>query len=147
MHIFIFNRGLRLTDNTTLIHQIKEMGPVVPIFIFTPEQIEPKKNDYFSNNSVQFMIESLHELSDEIKKKGGHMYFFKGDNVKVLKGLHKKEKIESVGMNFDYTPYARQRSEDIQKFCKKEEIMFLEDEDYLLHDILENKTKKKDGNY
>jgi deoxyribodipyrimidine photolyase len=66
MHIFIFNRGLRLTDNTTLIHQIKEMGSVVPVFIFTPEQIEPKKNSYFSNNSVQFMIESLHELSNEI---------------------------------------------------------------------------------
>jgi len=145
MHIFIFNRGLRLTDNTTLIHQIKEMGAVVPIFIFTPEQIEPKKNDYFSNNSVQFMIESLHELSDEIKKKGGHMYFFKGDNVKVLKALHKKEKIESIGMNFEYTPYGRKRSEDIQKFCKKEEIVFLEDEDYAIHDILEGKTNKKDG--
>ena len=145
MHIFIFNRGLRLTDNTTLIHQIKEMGPVVPIFIFTPEQIEPKKNDYFSNNSVQFMIESLHELSDEIKKKGGHLLFFKGDNVKVLKALHKKEKIESIGMNFDYTPYARQRFEDIQKFCKKNEIIFLEDEDYAIHDILEGNTNKKDG--
>jgi len=145
MHIFIFNRGLRLTDNTTLIHQIKEMGPVVPIFIFTPEQINPKENKYFSNNSVQFMIESLHELSKEIKKKGGKMYFFKGDNVKVLKALHKKEGIESVGMNYDYTPYARKRSEDIQKFCKKNEIMFLEDEDYCLHDILEGKTNKKDG--
>jgi len=144
MHIFIFNRGLRLTDNTTLIHQIKEMGAVVPIFIFTPEQIDPKKNDYFSNNSVQFMIESLHELSDEIKKKGGHMYFFKGDNVKVLKGLHKKEKIESVAMNYDYTPYSRKRSEDIQKFCKKEEIVFLEDEDYAIHDILTGETNKKD---
>ena len=145
MHIFIFNRGLRLTDNTTLIHQIKEMGPVVPIFIFTPEQIEPKKNSYFSNNSVQFMIESLHELSDEIKKKGGKMYFFKGDNVKVLKALHKKEGIESIGTNFEYTPYGRKRSEDIQKFCKKNEIMFLEDEDYALHDILEGKTNKKDN--
>jgi len=145
MHIFIFNRGLRLTDNTTLIHQIKEMGSVVPIFIFTPEQIEPKKNSYFSNNSVQFMIESLHELSNEIKKKEGKMYFFKGDNVKVLRALHKKENIESIGMNFDYTPYARKRSDDIQKFCKKNEITFYEKEDYPLHDILEKGTNKKDG--
>ena len=145
MHIFIFNRGLRLTDNTTLIHQIKEMGPVVPIFIFTPEQIEPKKNSYFSNNSVQFMIESLHELSDEIKKKGGKMYFFKGDNVKVLKALHKKEGIESVGMNYDYTCYSRKRSEDIQKFCKKNEIVFLEKEDYALHSIVEGESNKKDS--
>ena len=145
MHIFIFNRGLRLTDNTTLIHQIKENQAVVPIFIFTPEQIEPKKNSYFSNNSVQFMIESLHELSDEIKKKNGKMYFFKGDNVKVLNGIHKKDKIESIGMNYDYTPYARKRSDDIQKFCKKNDIIFYEKEDYVIYDILGGETNKKDG--
>lgn len=145
MHIFIFNRGLRLVDNTTLIHQIKQSGAIVPVFIFTPEQINPKENKYFSNNSVQFMIESLHELSDEIKKKGGKMYFFKGDNVKVLKALHKKEGIESIGMNFDYTPYARLRSENIQKFCKKNEIVFYEKEDYVLHDILGGETNKKDN--
>jgi hypothetical protein len=44
----------------TLIHQIKEMGNIIPIFIFSPEQISPNKNKYFSNNSVQFMINSLH---------------------------------------------------------------------------------------
>jgi deoxyribodipyrimidine photo-lyase len=145
MHIFIFNRGLRLFDNTTLIQQIKDFGSIVPVFIFTPEQINPKENKYFSNNSVQFMIESLHELSDEIKKKGGKIYFFRGDNVKVLKSLNKIEDIESIGLNFDYTPYARKRSNDIQKFCKKNNITFYEKEDYLLHDILDGTTKKKDG--
>ena len=145
MNIFIFNRGLRLTDNTTLIHQIKEKGSVVPIFIFTPEQIDPKQNDYFSNNSVQFMIESLHELSDEIKKKGGHMYFLKGDNVKVLKAIHRKEGIESIGTNYDVTPYSRKRSDDIKKFCKKEGIEFYELEDHSLHSIVEGESNKKDG--
>jgi deoxyribodipyrimidine photo-lyase len=144
MHIFIFNRGLRLVDNTTLIYQIKEMKNIVPIFIFTDEQIDPIKNKYFSNNSVQFMIESLHELSNEINKKSGKIYFFKGDNIKVLKEIHKKENIESIGMNYDYTPYARKRSNDIQTFCKKNEIIFFEKEDYLLHDILDGDTRKKD---
>ena len=78
MNIFLFHRDLRLTDNTTLIYQIKECKNIIPIFIFTPEQIEPDKNKYFSNNSVQFMIESLHELSKEIKKKNGQIYFFQG---------------------------------------------------------------------
>ena len=101
MHIFIFHRDLRIVDNTSLINQIKEMGEVVPIFIFTPEQINPSKNDYFSNNSVQFMIESLHELSDEIKKKNGKIYFFKGDTIKVIKALNKKEELKSIGYNLD----------------------------------------------
>ncbi len=78
VHIYLFHRDLRIQDNTTLIHQIKTTeNPVVPIFIFTPEQIDKKKNKYFSDNAVQFMCESLHELSDEIKKNKGKMLFCK----------------------------------------------------------------------
>jgi deoxyribodipyrimidine photo-lyase len=145
MNIFIFNRGLRLFDNTTLIHQIKQMGAITPIFIFTPEQIDTNKNKYYSNNSVQFMIESLQELYKDIEKQGGQLYFFYGDIINVLSSIGKDYKIASIGMNFDYTPYARQRSDFIQKFCLKNKIKFFEKEDYLLHPILTNQTKKKDG--
>ena len=151
MNIFIFNRGLRLYDNTTLIHQTKEMGAISPIFIFTPEQISNGsngsngENKYFSNNSVQFMIESLQELTKEIQSRGGKLYFFKGDNIDVLKSILRHNKIASIGMNFDYTPYARKRSDAISKFCKDNKIVFFEKEDYLLHPILNNETMKKDG--
>ena len=56
MNIFLFHRDLRIKDNTSLIKQIKLFGSIIPIFIFTPQQIDPKINLYFSNNSVQFMI-------------------------------------------------------------------------------------------
>ena len=68
INIFIFHRDLRLHDNTSLIKMLKDNKKIIPIFIFPPEQIDPKKNKYFSHNSVQFMIESLHELNKEIKK-------------------------------------------------------------------------------
>jgi deoxyribodipyrimidine photo-lyase len=145
MNIFLFHRDLRIQDNTTLIHQIKEMQTVVPIFIFPPEQIDPKKNDYFSNNSVQFMIESLHELADEIQKKGGKMYFFKGETMKVLKRLNKENIIESIGFNIDYTPYARKRDKEIKEWCEKKNIICYMKEDYPLYDILNGQTKKADG--
>jgi len=97
VHIFLFHRDLRIHDNTTLIHQMKTINDsVLPIFIFPPEQIDPKKNKYFSHNSVQFMIESLHELADEVKKNKGKMLFFKGDNLKVLQAIHKTIPIESI---------------------------------------------------
>lgn len=65
MNIFLFHRDLRLIDNTTLISQLKQVvsKSVTPIFIFPPEQINKDQNKYFCNNSVQFMIESLNELS------------------------------------------------------------------------------------
>jgi deoxyribodipyrimidine photolyase len=99
MHLFIFHRDLRLYDNTTLINQIKNCEYVIPIFIFSNNQINPKENKYFSHNSVQFMIESLKELYEEIKKKGGRLYFFKGDNLHIFKNLHTNFNIESIGFN------------------------------------------------
>lgn len=141
MNIFLFHRDLRITDNTTLIYQSENYGSITPIFIFPPEQINPKKNKYFSNNSVQFMIESLHDLSDSMN----NMYFFKGDNIKVLKEIHKKVKINSIGFNFDYSPYARERDKMIMEWCKDNNIICIVKEDYLLYGLLDGKTNKEDN--
>lgn len=149
MNIFLFHRDLRIIDNTTLIYQLDEIknlenNEIVPIFIFPPEQINPKTNEYFSNNCVQFMIETLHELSDDIKKKKGKLYYFKGDTLDILKKINKKVGIDSLGFNLDYTPYARKRDEDIKEWCEENEITCYTKEDYLLHDILNGDTKKAD---
>lgn len=144
-NIFIFHRDLRLVDNTTLIHQCLETKEhIIPIFIFTPEQIEKTKNKYFSNNSVQFMMESLLELSNEIAKKGGSLYFFKGDTINMLKKIHQKISIKTIGYNIDYTPYARKRHEAIQKWCESSNITLYYKEDYPLYDFMEGQTLKKD---
>ena len=71
MNIFIHHRDIRYQDNNTLNYMYQQLkSPIVPIFIFPPEQINPKKNKYFSNNLVQFMCQSLIELQqDYIKNK------------------------------------------------------------------------------
>lgn len=143
-NIFIFHRDLRLFDNTSLIHQLKETKEsILPIFIFTPEQIEPSKNKYFSNNSVQFMIESLFELSNEIKKRGGVFYFFKGDTIKILNQINNVIEIKSIGYNIDYTPYARKRDEAIDKWSLSKNITIYKKEDYALYDFTDGQTLKK----
>ena len=147
INIFLHHRDLRIHDNTALINQSKNEDNVIPIFIFPPEQINKSKNDYFSNNSVQFMIESLHELSNEVKEKKGKVYFFKGDNIKVLKEINKKAKIKSIGWNIDYTPYAQKRDNEIKEWAQNNDIIIYEKEDYLLYDLLNKQTLKKDGTY
>lgn len=146
-NIFLFHRDLRIFDNTSLIEQLKEIkDDVIPIFIFPPEQIDSKKNEYFSHNSVQFMIESLKELSDEIKKKKGKLYFFKGDTFKVIKEIHNKITINSLSFNVDYTPYAIKRDNELKEWCESENIKCITKEDYLLYKVLEKESNKSDGN-
>jgi deoxyribodipyrimidine photo-lyase len=114
MNLFLFHRDLRLFDNTSLILQLIKHKRVTPIFIFTPQQIVPQNNPYFSHNSVQFMVETLSELSEEIESYGGKLYFFYGDSVDVLRSIAKKQKIRSLYFNFDYTPFAKRRDTEIK---------------------------------
>jgi len=103
--IFIFRRSFRLHDNTGLINSLRESKKVIPIFIFTPEQI--KKNSFKSHNAVQFMIESLEELNLELKKKKSKLYFFYGKQYKIISKLKKNLDIDAVYVNKDYTPYSK----------------------------------------
>ena len=149
LNLFLHHRDLRIVDNTAMIEQLRHEKTCTPLFIFPPEQIDPVKNEYFSMNAVEFMIESLHELSDDIKKEmggEGGLAFFHGDTLAVLADIHARIGICSLAWNIDYTPYAKRRDTLLRDFCKEKGIRLYEKEDYLLYDIVEGQTcKASDG--
>jgi deoxyribodipyrimidine photo-lyase len=140
--LFIFRRDLRLVDNIGLNFANKNFKNIIPIFIFTPEQVD--KNKFKSDNAIQFMIESLKEVNSELKKIGSKLHLFYGDNKKVLKKIIKQIDVENIVFNQDYTPYAKKRDKKIKNFCDKNNINCIMKEDYLLADI--GTFLKKDGN-
>jgi len=140
--LFIFRRDLRLLDNNGLNYAMDNYDKIVPIFIFTPEQVT-NKNKYKSNNAIQFMCESLKDLDSELKKKGSKLHIFCGENIEVLKKIIKNINVESIVFNMDYTPYAIKRDLEIEKLCKKENVKCDMKEDYLLSKIGE--YNKKNG--
>jgi deoxyribodipyrimidine photo-lyase len=132
--IFIFRRDFRLTDNTGFIECFKTSSKVLPIFIFTPEQIE--HNTYFSSNSFQFMLESLEDLDKELKDNyKSQIHYFYGSNTKVLEDLLKEYSYDSIYFNMDYSPYAIKRDNEIKSFCENHKIKCTMQEDYLLSSI------------
>ena len=84
--IFIFRRDLRLHDNNGLNYAMKNCKNIIPIFIFTPEQIT-NKNKFKNDNEIQFMCETLNELDNDLKKYNSKLHIFYGDNIKILKKL------------------------------------------------------------
>jgi len=72
--IFLFRRDFRLDDNRGLLRCVQETqkrdGKIMPLFIYNEEQIKPDNNPYFSDAAVQFMVESLHDLEEQLKKHG-----------------------------------------------------------------------------
>ena len=141
--VFIFRRDLRLVDNTALYYATSKFKNVIPIFIFTLEQVSDK-NKFKSDNAIQFMKTSLHEVDIELQKLDSKLYYFYGENLKVLQKIRKKIKVERIVFNMDYTPYARKRDEEIEKWGEENEIEVLKLEDYLLYPI--DTLLKKDEN-
>jgi deoxyribodipyrimidine photo-lyase len=138
--IFIFRRDLRIHDNTAF-NKLLGVGSIkiIPLFIFNPDQIYADKNPYFSNNAVQFMIESLKDLEKHI-----HINYFEGKDINILETLRKKYKILNVAFNKDYTPFAIKRDTAIAEWCKEHDINLITAEDYTLFPLgtITNKSKK-----
>jgi len=118
--LFLFRRDLRLEDNTGLIFALKSSEVVIPAFIFTLEQIE--RNPFRSDHCLKFMIESLKDLENQLKEKGGKLFLFKGKPEEVVSKCMRKLNIEALIVNRDYTPYSRQRDNKLEKVCKAGQI-------------------------
>ena len=131
--LFIFHRDLRIKDNVGLLDACKQCKRVFTCFIFTPEQVG-KANSYKSNNAVQFMIESLDELSKEIAKNGGKLILLYGPTNKMIEQLVEQLHIDALFFNRDYTPYAIKRDADIQRLSTKLKITCNLSQDYYLHE-------------
>jgi len=129
--LFIFRRDLRIVDNNGLNLLNEKCKNIYAIFIFTPEQVG-SGNKYKSDNSVQFMISSLHDLSSQISKSGGHLYTFYGHNDKVVADCIKAWDIDVVCFNLDITPYAKERDAQIIKLCEQTKTYVMYDFDYYL---------------
>jgi deoxyribodipyrimidine photo-lyase len=128
--LFLFHRDLRLQDNTALLYAQSLGLPILPVFIFTDKQVGPSA-PIKSQNSIQFMLQSLKELASSILLKKGRLIFLYGDTVKELEDLVKKlGKPTTIVETKDYTPFAKNREDKIQRLCKKTDIQFT-----AIHDI------------
>jgi deoxyribodipyrimidine photo-lyase len=116
----IFRRDYRLIDNTALNEALMCCEIVIPIFIFTYKQI--RDNPYKSNNCVQFLCESLIDLNNALLEKGSRLFIFYGDEMKILKTIIKKEKIEALFFNIDATAYSKIRDGTITELCNEMNI-------------------------
>lgn len=137
--IFLFHRSLRLNDNIGLIHALNESKHVIPIFIFTPEQIT-EKNKYRSLNGIKFMIDALIDLNNQLNNFSSKLYLFYGKQDDILEKIMNNNDIDAIYFNKDYTPYAIKRENALLKKNFNCQIY----EDYLLHNINSITNKKGD---
>lgn len=130
MHIF--KRDYRLTDNTSLIQASKEYDEIIPIFIFTYNQI--RDNPYKSNICIKFLVESLTDLDKHLKKLGSRLHIYYGNEHHILKNIFSNnlDEIHAISFNNDYTPYAISRNNDIINLANQYNIKTIINDDICL---------------
>lgn len=138
----MFRRDLRLQDNTGLLQALDESEQVLCCFIFDPRQVEEHK--YRSVPALQFMLESLEDLDQQLQNKGGLLACYVGEAENVLHDIITSEKIDAVFLNKDYTPFSQKRDQALQKICDTQSVVFSAHDDALLQPI--GTVRKKDGN-
>ena len=141
--IFLHRRDLRIEDNQGLIKSLNENSETIPIFIFT--QSQTIDNKYASNNSLQFMVQSLIELQQSYNKINRSLHLFYGDDISVFEQILEKWNIKCVYWNKDYTPYAKYRDFKLTQYLKKKNIQTISVHDYTLLPI--DNIHPKNGKY
>ncbi|MCX7846786.1 MAG: deoxyribodipyrimidine photo-lyase, partial [bacterium] len=129
--IMVFRRDLRVEDNRALRAAGEAAREVVPVFIFDPRQAGP--HAYRSENAVRFMLASLGELEEEIRRRGGRLVYWRGEAEREIVGLAREARAEAVYFNRDYTPFSRARDEGMERACRAAGLDVHVYDDALMH--------------
>lgn len=130
--VFIFRRDLRLMDNTALNAALEQSEQVLLCFIFDPRQINP--HPYQSRPALQFMLQALRDLEQQISSVGGVLLQFFEMPEAVISLLQQYIAIKAVFVNRDYTPFSRQRDAVLEKHCHQLGLDFHSSADVLLNE-------------
>lgn len=135
--LFILTRDLRTTDSLTLYHAYEEskisQTKLCVVFRFDPEQIDPNKNPYYSETSVEFMIQSLQLLKIQLP-----FEWIEPISDDEWKKYLLSIDIHKIFITRDFTPFARKRFYFYKDICETIEI-----DDITVFPILEIKPFSK----
>jgi deoxyribodipyrimidine photo-lyase len=135
LNIFWFRRDLRLADNAGLFRALNAGLPVLPIFIFDRNILDPLENK--KDARVDFIFEALSAMQKKLTGLKSSLEVFYGKPAEVFSFLQDKYQIDTVFANEDYEPYARDRDTGVETRLKqmgtgfqtsKDQVIFSKDE-------------------
>jgi len=142
VNIFWFRRDLRLDDNAGLYHALKEVEPVLPLFIFDRNILDELEDK--DDRRVRFIHSALKAMHEQLQEKHSSLDVRYGFPKEVFRQLMQDYRINKVFTNHDYEPYARERDAAIAKLLSDSGITFHSFKDQVIFE--RNEVVKNDGN-
>jgi deoxyribodipyrimidine photo-lyase len=118
--VVLFNRDLRVHDNPALAAAVKA-DRTVPLFVLDERLLGSR---FAAPNRVAFMIESLRDLDESLRRAGGRLFVRRGDPVREAIAVAHECGAEELHVSADWSAYARGREGRLAAACEKERIGF-----------------------
>ena len=106
-----FDRDLRLADNPALARAVAQKSPIVPVFIWAPEEESPWPPGAASR---WWLHQSLQAIAASLAKHGSKLIVRRGPTAEALLALAKETGAKSVFWNRRYEPAAIARDTEIE---------------------------------
>jgi len=114
-----FRKGLRLHDNQGLLEACKPVGsghvPLKPVFLLDPWFV---KNAKVGANRWRFLLQSLEDLDNSLRKLGSRLFVVKGSPEEIFPKLIKKWDVKRLTWEEDTEPYAVTRDTNVRKVAQ-----------------------------
>lgn len=107
-----FRNDLRLHDNPALRAASEDADYVVPLFILNDDLLQGR---HAGSNRNRFLLESLDDMRQSLRKTGADLVIRSGSAATVLKELAADTKAEAVYYSADFTPYAIKRDKQVKQ--------------------------------
>lgn len=136
-----FRLDLRLSDHPALMDAIALGGPVIPVFIWSPEEESPWQPGGASN---WWLHQSLKSLDVQLRARGSQLIIRQGDALLALRKLVKETGAKAVFWSRRYEPMVIARDKRIKETLRAEGLRVESRNASLLHEPwnIQNKSGK-----
>lgn len=110
-----FRKALRLHDNPALIEACVDTNRVYPLFIMDSHLYHP---DIVGVNRCAFLLESLHNLHDNLVNNGSRLFVVNGDPVEKLAGLLELWNVTAITFERIPDPYYRELDKKVLSLAR-----------------------------
>ncbi len=111
-----------MRDNTGLFHALSSDLPVIPIFIFDKNILDPLQDK--ADRRVNFIHEQLGHIQEKLKKQGTTLDVRYGYPEELWEEYLQDYDVAAVYTNHDYEPYANERDEAVRQLLAERGISF-----------------------
>jgi len=121
-----FKTDLRLHDNETLIRAIEENDAIIPVYCFNPQDLNKlnDKRDGFGDFRLKFLLESIAELDENLRKLGSGLLFLIGNPLEEIPKIAFKYGARKVYAKREVATYEKQLDMQIEAELWKQKCLF-----------------------